>query len=157
MGRVLTMDKTTTIETLLRQGKGIRAICRMVHSAPKVVIRLRDALLDRETPKAEVPTGFGEQRETVDAQVPTGPSTASPLDSWGYQEQEESPERGLEWTTRSTQLRPHLETVQGLSAGTSKGNGCGHLSGNTRAWRNLGHLSLLCLVVRPEFQVASSV
>jgi transposase len=114
MGRVLTMDKTTTIETLLRQGKGIRAICRMVHSAPKVVIRLRDALVDRETPKSEVPTGFGGQRETVEPQVPTGSSTPSVLDSWGYEEQAESPERGLEWTTRSTQLRPHLETVQGL-------------------------------------------
>jgi hypothetical protein len=40
-----------------------------------------------------------------------------------------------------------LEEEQRVSAGTSKGNGCGHLSGNTRADGNLGHLALLCLVV----------
>jgi transposase len=118
MGRVLTMDKKTTIETLLRQGHGIRAICRMVHGAPKVVIRLRDTLRDRETPSPEVPTGSECERETVAAQVPTGlssPSGLSPLDSWGYEEQEESPEvEGQELSTRSTQLRPHLATVQRL-------------------------------------------
>lgn len=117
MGRVLTMDKRTTIETLLRQGQGIRAICRMVHSAPKVVIRLRDALVDRETPTSEVPAGSDRRRETVEAQVPTGPSAALALDSWGYEEEEpdESPAvDALEWTTRSTQLRPHLATIQGL-------------------------------------------
>jgi len=116
MGRVLTMDKTTTIETLLRQGRGIRAICRMVHSAPKVVMRLRDALVDQETPIREVPTGSEGERETAEAQVPTGPSTAAlPLDSWGYEEQEESADReSVELTTRSTQLRPHLETVRRL-------------------------------------------
>ena len=36
-----------------------------------------------------------------------------------------------------------------VSAGTSKGNGCGHLSGNTRAGRNLGQTGLLCLVSPP--------
>src|ERR1035437_3913482 len=55
----------------------------------------------------------------------------------------------------------HLVQASGgrmlLSAGTSKGNGCGHLSGNTRAGRNLGHLALLCLVVSAEFQVACTV
>jgi transposase len=118
MGRVLTMDKTTTIETLLRQGQGIRAICRMVRSAPKVVIRLRDALRDRETPTSEVPTGSEGERETVQAQVPTGESLSpalSPLDSWGYEEQEESPDvGGQELTTRSTQLRPHLAMISHL-------------------------------------------
>src|ERR1035437_9088097 len=43
-----------------------------------------------------------------------------------------------------------------LSAGTSRGNGCGHLSGNTRTGRNLGQTVLLWLVVRAGFQVACS-
>lgn len=117
MGRPLPMDKKTTIETLLRQGQGIRAICRMVKSAPKVVQRLRDALLDRETLLVQVPTGSEGDRETLSPQVPTGKPTPSLMESWGFEEQEEVASLGggdLNLTTRSTQLRPHLETVRSL-------------------------------------------
>jgi RNA-directed DNA polymerase len=46
-------------------------------------------------------------------------------------------EDGVSWAEYEENLETNL--VDLLSAGTSKGNGCGHLSGNTRACRNLGH------------------
>lgn len=109
------MDKKTTIETLLRQGQGIRAICRVVKSSPKVVIRLQRAM-ERETLHSEVPTGPDLQRETVSAQVPTGSLDDSFVDSWGFEEQREesSGASGQELATRSIQLRPYLDVVQAL-------------------------------------------
>ncbi len=108
------MDKKTTIETLLRQGQGIRAICRVVKSSPKVVIRLQRAM-ERETLHSEVPTGPDLQRETVSAEVPTGSLDDSLVDSWGFEEREESSGASRqELATRSSQLRPYLDVVQSL-------------------------------------------
>lgn len=116
MGKHLSMEKRTTIEVLLRQGHGVRAICRLTHSSPKVVGRLRRELEHRETPAPEVPTGVWTDGETVVTQVPTG-STACVASS--------PPASTVDWvaddtpgpeipTTRSKQIQPHLERIGAL-------------------------------------------
>lgn len=117
MGKHLSMEKRTTIEVLLRQGRGVREVCRLTHSSPKKVGRLRRDLEDRETPPPEVPTGSLSDGETVAAKVPTGStpplpgrSAADPGTDWVA---DEAP--GLDVpTTRSKQIQPHLERITQL-------------------------------------------
>lgn len=122
MGRHLSMEKRTTIEVLLRQGRGIREICRLTHSSPKVVGRLRRGLAHRETPGLQVLAGSGANRETPSGGVPTGSAASSertaPADAGGIAEDDPGPEVPA---TRSKQIQPHLERIgrlaqQGLEA-----------------------------------------
>jgi transposase len=123
MGKHLSMEKHTTIEVLLRQGRGVREICRLTRSSPKVVIRLQRTLADRETPLPEVPTGQDLDRETVASKVPTGSSTPdasrTSAGASDWIEEEEAPLARP--TTRSKQIQPYTERIgqlvqQGLEA-----------------------------------------
>lgn len=123
MGKHLSMEKRTTIEIFLRQGRGVREICRLTRSSPKVVGRLRRELESRETPPSQVPTGSLTQGETATPEVLTGSGLSvddpgcDPSVDW-IPETSSVPEPV---STRSKQLQPHLERIdllvqQGLEA-----------------------------------------
>jgi transposase len=111
MGNFITMDKKTTILTLLRQGHSKRSICRLTHSSPKTVQELSRTLGQKEASAPEVLTGDLAQREAPGLEVLAGEPVRDP---WGIEQattEEVAPDPIPVLSTRSALLKPHLEAI----------------------------------------------